>query len=432
MLELKNTSVRQHNNFVSSPYATEFSLHELKIVEYIIADCKEIDQDKIKLKIHKSYTFTPTQLAKILNTSVSRIVTDADKLADEITKKRIIKKTYDTEGNIVDFEYITIIPVAKYSNGQFRFDFNYEILNFFIDINKNFTEFQLRYLLGMRSAHSMKLYKLLYQYKKIKKRLFFIEELKEQFGISDKYPQYKNFKQKVIDPSIKQINELTDLNVTYNEIKIGRSVSKLEFNFDVKRVQASNMDKNSQIRALNYSEVTEFLKPIESELSTQTKELLSKYLREKGTEYIDACICYAKRNAKTNFDKYLADTLTNGWAEVEIKKSKAKKATETAKVVTVKKESDKKKMEKEQENLAKSEIEHMWSKLLDFEKQPYLSYSEFILNKYASKLTSLPTLDQRLPLCIYAVSNNKFYDRTLELYLKNMLNISLNINDYKI
>jgi hypothetical protein len=128
----------------------------------------------------------------------------------------------------------------------------------------------------------------------------------------------------------------------------------------------------------------------------------------------------------------LADTLTNGWAEVEIKKSKAKKDTKTAKVMTINNESEKKRLEKEQENLAKSEIEHEWSKLLDSEKQNYLNYTDFILNKYAPKLTSLPALDQRLPLCIYAVSNDKFYDRSLELYMKNMLNISLNINNFVI
>ena len=183
MKQIKNISIRQHNDFVSSPYATEFTLHELKLVEYMIADCKKVDEEKINLKMHKSYFFTPTQLANMLRTSLSRVVTDADKLSNEITKKRLINKQYDIIGKVVNYEYITIIPIAKYANGQFRFDFNYEILNYFIDVNKNFTEFELNYLLSMSTPYAIKLYKLLYQYRKIKTRLFTLEELKEQGSV---------------------------------------------------------------------------------------------------------------------------------------------------------------------------------------------------------------------------------------------------------
>ena len=51
----------------------------------------------------------------------------------------------------------------------------------------------------MKTPYAIKLYKILYQYKKIGNRLFSIEELKMQFGIKDKYPLYKDFRVRVLD-----------------------------------------------------------------------------------------------------------------------------------------------------------------------------------------------------------------------------------------
>ncbi|MDQ5921627.1 MAG: hypothetical protein QG673_1686 [Pseudomonadota bacterium] len=427
MNEMANTSVRQHNQFVSSPYATEFTLHELKLVEYMIADCKRVDQEKIDFKMHKSYLFTPTQLAKILRTSVSRVAADADRLADEITKKRLINKQYNSACEVVNFEYITIIPVAKYSNGQFRFDFNYEILSYFINVNKNFTEFELNYLLSMSTPYAIKLYKLLYQYKTIKTRVFTIYELKEQFGISNKYPQYKDFRKRVIDPSVDQINKVTDLTVSYNEKKLGRSVDKLEFNFELKnKFEKLQYKVTTDDITTDYSNYDVY-EEINNELSKNTKDLIIKYQNEKGCDYVEACIIYAKRNAKTNLDKYLADTLTKGWANVEIKKANIKKSKEIEQKKAKKQELDHKNLIKDQENAARSAIEHEWSMLSDSEQQQYIRYSDLILMKHGSNLSKFSTVDKRLYLSVFAVSNGKTYNYSFEKYILNMLGISLDI-----
>jgi plasmid replication initiation protein len=294
-------------------------------------------------------------------------------------------------------------------------DRNYRLLPFLLEIKSNFTEYQLHYLLSLNSAYAIKLYKLLYQYKKIKNRSFSVNELKKQFGLNDKYAEYKSFKQRVVDPSIKQINDLTDLTVEYREFKVGRKVEKLEFAFELKQTESSEIKTIKLAENINSSNYAFSAETGVDELSAETKNLISKYSQEKGDEYVEACVNYAKRNAKSNLDKYLADTLTKGWADLEIKKAETKKKNAVAKVKKVKLEDDKKKQEKEQENLAKSEIEHEWNKLLDTEKQNFIDYSNFIIKKHNSKLTSFTELDQKLPLSIFAVTNNKFYDRSLSL-----------------
>jgi hypothetical protein len=137
-----------------------------------------------------------------------------------------------------------------------------------------------------------------------------------------------------------------------------------------------------------------------------------------------------KKNAKSNLDKYLSDTLTKGWAEVDVKKLQTKKTNTAQKVQSVKQEQNKKNQQKEIDNLNKSNIEHEWNKLSDKDKLNYVDYANYIFSKQNSKLSRFSSVEELLPLCIYAITNQKTYDRILESYIVNALNISLNINDY--
>jgi plasmid replication initiation protein len=91
------------------------------------------------------------------------------------------------------------------------------------------SELDIKYINALNSTYAIKMYKLLKQYKTIKTRVFTLEELKSQLGIVDTYRKYSNFKQKVLDVFINKINENTDINVEYYEMKVGKSVDSIEF-----------------------------------------------------------------------------------------------------------------------------------------------------------------------------------------------------------
>ena len=55
-------------------------------------------------------------------------------------------------------------------------------------------------------------------------------------GIGDsEYTAMNNFKSRVLEPSIKQINEHTDITVTYEQHKRGRTISGFSFRFKQKQ-----------------------------------------------------------------------------------------------------------------------------------------------------------------------------------------------------
>ena len=172
--------VRQSNNFVESPYAQEFTATELKILEIAVADCKVVDKILVEKENNKKFEFTTKELAKLLNTSVSSLSHEAERLSQSIIKKYIHGRRELVNGEI-EFETIAIIPYTKYESGIFSFELNYKLLPYFIEINEGFfTEYSLRYLMNLKSAYAIKLYKLLFQYRNLKKRKFAVNELKNQ------------------------------------------------------------------------------------------------------------------------------------------------------------------------------------------------------------------------------------------------------------
>ena len=54
-------------------------------------------------------------------------------------------------------------------------------------------------------------------------------ELKEILLIQDKYKDYRDLKKFVIEPSVKEINKFTDLQIEYNPEKEGRRITKINF-----------------------------------------------------------------------------------------------------------------------------------------------------------------------------------------------------------
>ena len=64
-----------------------------------------------------------------------------------------------------------------------------------------------------------------------------LKELRNKLGVEpEKYQQMNNFKAKVLDRAIKQINEHTDIIATYTQHKQGKVITGFTFSFKKKRI----------------------------------------------------------------------------------------------------------------------------------------------------------------------------------------------------
>lgn len=122
----------------------------------------------------------------------------------------------------------------KDGSGTVKIRLDEDLLPYLLQLKDNFTSYSLCYVLGMRSKYSPRLYELIKSHEFHKHLEIELDALKEML-MADKY-DYKNFKQKVLDVALNEINALSDLVVEYTPIKDKRKVVALSFDIRIKNV----------------------------------------------------------------------------------------------------------------------------------------------------------------------------------------------------
>ena len=234
-----NLMYSQSNDFVSSPYAQEFSAQELKTMEFIISQTTKDDIHLAENNQSKLISLSISKFANMIGAHPTDIYKRVNELSDNLMSKKI-KLKYLNKNKQESFIKHTLFNSMAYDDGILTIAINPFVLPYFLELSGEFTQFSLENILRIGSSYGIKLYKLLKQYENShwKTRKFTLIELREQFGISDeKYPRYNDFKRTVIDTAIKHINQSTDILVDYTEVKLGRKISELKFSIRPKLLQ---------------------------------------------------------------------------------------------------------------------------------------------------------------------------------------------------
>ena len=112
--------------------------------------------------------------------------------------------------------------------------FSEALIPYLSDLKDNFTEYFKEDIGSFSSAYSIRIYELLRQFKSTNYRVFKIDELRAILGLENKYSLMANFKQRVIDIAVSEINEKSPYNVTVEYVKKARSYTHIKFRFHPK------------------------------------------------------------------------------------------------------------------------------------------------------------------------------------------------------
>ncbi|HAL9819998.1 TPA: replication initiation protein, partial [Escherichia coli] len=118
--------------------------------------------------------------------------------------------------------------------------FSKPILPFISNLSREFTKYALSDIAGINSGYGIRIYELLVQYRQIGKREISVENLRTMLELGKKYPLFADFKKRVIDTAVDQINEYSPLRVTYEQKKTGRKVTHITFSFKEKTKSISH------------------------------------------------------------------------------------------------------------------------------------------------------------------------------------------------
>ena len=139
--------------------------------------------------------------------------------------------------------------VAYATNESYiKIQFTDAVMPLITQLEKHFTSYQLEQVKDLTSIYAIRLYEMIIQWRATgKTQQIPIDELRHKLGIeSDQYKQMVNFKKKVLDFAINQINEHTDIKASYEQHKEGRSITGFTFTFKPKQKPKAKADEVSR------------------------------------------------------------------------------------------------------------------------------------------------------------------------------------------
>jgi plasmid replication initiation protein len=193
-----------------------------------------------------------------LNIKFEMSVTDfADFL--ELKRKDLHKTMYDTTreiaSRVVEFRnelgnlvQMPVLSKVEYKKGTVEIKVNSELAPYLVGLRNQFTKFSLSEVLSFKSLYSMRIYQILSQWVYKGNVDYSIEELRFMLDIKpNEYTLYSNFKIKVLEVALKEINKTSTLKYTYKEVKTGRKVTSITFT--IKKIDKAKLEQIEEVFA---------------------------------------------------------------------------------------------------------------------------------------------------------------------------------------
>jgi plasmid replication initiation protein len=223
------------------------SLAELRIIQLAVIDARETGKG---LSMENPLRIGALRYAEAFDTTRQNAYMRM-KEAESTLFKRQFTFT-DTDGHPVKSVWVQDVKYFD-DEGAIELRFSYHVIRGIARIDgavEFFTEYLLSQTANLKSAYSVRLYELLIQWKSIGKTpVFELGQFRAQLGLGvNEYKQMSDFKIRVLDLAVSQINEHTDIKATYEQHKSGRIITGFSFKFKqkTKLVDAPVKPKNQE------------------------------------------------------------------------------------------------------------------------------------------------------------------------------------------
>lgn len=254
------------------------------------------ENDKFYDEQFPDTVITPSELIKIFGHG--QYIKEVDKAANRLIGRYVHIRFED------GFDYYTIFQHIRYRENKGLFiKFSEDMRPFILDIYKTykkygFTKTEMKQIFILGSSYAMRLLELLLQYRGkaqngIIEREISVDDLRYKLNVPDN--AYKgrigNFKSKVLDLPINDINNNTQYYVSYETVKKGRSVSGFKFICNCNKV-ASDSDYTTTIesqQALEIKDNSSFKEGHTENEKTYIKLAHYGFSTKTVTALLDAC-----------------------------------------------------------------------------------------------------------------------------------------------
>jgi len=122
---------------------------------------------------------------------------------------------------------------AKYFDGQGKIElvFSDLIMPYLTQLKGQFTSIAVKNVSALKRTYSIRIYELLMQFKATGDRLISVDDFRSMLGVDNKYLQFRDLNKLLLKPAIKELNQKSNIVVSVDTVKRGRTVVALHFQF---------------------------------------------------------------------------------------------------------------------------------------------------------------------------------------------------------
>ena len=222
----------QSNSMINSKYSLDPT--QQKLILLAIAQIKTADEKFFK------YSCSVSELEERLGVQIQH--KQFRDTCEDLFKKPI------RINNGRSWKLFNWFSSMQYIDEEARFEFKIsdDLIPYLLKLKENFTTFNIEQALKFSGKYTTRFYQFLVQAQnqRAKKRTFALEELYELLQLPNSLRIFKDFKVKVLEPSLAEINAKSDIKAAYEPTKkLRKKVLEITIYFDFKDVIEAKTEK---------------------------------------------------------------------------------------------------------------------------------------------------------------------------------------------
>jgi plasmid replication initiation protein len=277
--------IRKDNALIEASYKLELCEHRLILLS--IVEARKNRKGVTSNELLEVYAYDYAKYFNVHRNTAYQALKDACK---NLFERKFSTYCINKNGKM-EYIFSRWVSEVRYvpEEGCVKLIFAPTVISLITELENKYTEYELQQIASLNSSYANRLYEILIQWRSTGKLLMIsVDELKRRLGIiSNEYQTMEAFKRRVLNLSITQINEYTDIKVSYEQHKQGRTIVGFTFTFKQKKKQVLHIEGEQNID----SKVKKY--------SWQTKGLSDAQIAKIG--------CNLKEFINTNRNKILSN-----------------------------------------------------------------------------------------------------------------------------
>lgn len=209
-----------------------YNLNDYQVFLQLISKIGGVDEAGKYLQpeqLQREHTLTAKEFAAQFNLELDGVYTTLKKVAKKLTETSLTLE----KPELFETWHIALCSQSKYNykEGSLTVKFTEEIMPYLAQVKQKFILYNLKEVANFGSLYSTRLYELIQEFKDTGWLIKSVEQLRDTFAVGKKYTLYKDFKKYTFAHATNEINSQYEIDLKFEEIKEGRKVVAIRFDF---------------------------------------------------------------------------------------------------------------------------------------------------------------------------------------------------------